>query len=71
MTTYLLLALGDDGRVTLRAPSQRERSAIAASDVFGLDTRHVYEPVRTGTDRNAYSTYEVAGYSIDVRRTGA
>lgn len=57
MTTYLLLALTDDGRVTAYEPD----------DLFRIERRQV-DPIRTGTDRNAYSTYEIAGYSIDVVR---
>lgn len=71
MATYLLLALGDDGRATVYMappamvlseneltthPSDCQRCAKPVS------------PVRTGTDRGPYSVYEVAGYSIDVVR---
>jgi len=65
MTTYLLLALTDDGRVTVQDQCGECRDGKYPHE---SDCAHgeIVLPVRTGTDRNAYSTYEVAGYSIDV-----
>lgn len=61
MTTYLLLALTDDGRVTASdVPADRLPN--------GYEWLGVNPPVRTGNDRNAYSVYEVGGWSIDVVR---
>lgn len=60
MTTYLLLALGDDGVAAHYASDMNMLGAVS------LGSRVL--PVGIGTDRGPYSVYEVAGYSIDVVR---
>lgn len=67
MTTYLLLALTDDGRVSATyCPPARGR--LIFDDATEEGATDMVTPTRTGDDRNAYSVYEIAGYSIDVVR---
>jgi len=58
MTTYLLLALHDDGRTTAY-----EMPSVWAMQFQGSAR---IQPCASGTDRGPYQTFEIAGRSIDV-----
>lgn len=57
MTTFILLALHDDGR----------SEAYAMPTLLSDAPPKKLEPVNTGYDRNPFSTYEAGGFSIDVQ----
>lgn len=60
MTTYVLLALTDDGRVTAY-PWELHMPC----NPWPVNR---YLPEREGNDRGQFVTFEIAGYSIDVVR---
>lgn len=65
MTTYLLLALTDNGR--------SEATILTRRETFGGYTWIAQHPAplpaaASGNDRGQYETYEVDGWSIDAMR---
>lgn len=65
MTIYLLLSLTDDGQVTV----QETRSPLPILGAVSLVDAVIVQPSDEGYDWCGYQTYEIAGYSIDVRHT--
>lgn len=60
MTTYLLLALDDNG--TSRAYVSKR------GELFGLDELAQLQPTTTGNDRGAFQSYDHDHWSIDAMR---
>jgi hypothetical protein len=59
VTTYLLLAIDDDSVTAYPWELHMPCNPWPVESLV---------PVASGNDRNAYSTYEVSGWSIDVAR---
>lgn len=67
MTTYLLLALHEDGRSearTLHAPIMQW--IYAGTQQIGVAALPRLDPSASGNDRGQFSTYQTVGFSIDV-----
>lgn len=64
MTTYLLLALTDNGRSEAKILTRREKFGGYA----WIEQPAPLPAAASGNDRGQYETYEIDGWSIDAMR---
>lgn len=64
MTTYLLLALSDDGRSEAKILTKREKFGGYA----WIEHPAPVPAASSGNDRGQYATFEVDGWSVDAMK---